>query len=41
MCSLIGFGCITDKTDQLPPITADMIDPENPSVPVTSLYNIA
>jgi len=32
MCSLIGFGCITDKTDQLPPITADMIDPENPPV---------
>ncbi|MBG15442.1 MAG: hypothetical protein CL853_03720 [Crocinitomicaceae bacterium] len=29
---VIIYGCITDKTDQLPKITADMIDPENPPV---------
>lgn len=30
--SLIALSCITDKTDQLPAITVDMIDPENPPV---------
>lgn len=30
--SLIAISCITDKTDQLPAITVDMIDPENPPV---------
>ena len=30
--SLIAIGCITDKTDQFPAITVDMIDPENPPV---------
>ena len=25
-----SYACLTDKTDQLPRITAEMIDPENP-----------